>query len=454
MESRLKTYTVSQVNALVKAAISDRLPARFIVRAQIRDWKEHSSGHCYFSLKDDRGVLTAVMWKSQFSRVKFEPENGMEILATGNVDVYVPGGKYQFYAEKLEPLGVGGLQVAYDQMVAKLKAEGLFEEDHKKPLPQYPERIGILTSQTGAAVHDIADSIFDRWPLAELLLFPVPVQGEGAALQMAKTLTHVNQANKQYKLDLLIVGRGGGSLEDLWAFNEEILARAIFASRIPVISAVGHEVDVTVADFVADERASTPTKAGVTAVPDQADILDQIEHWQKRLAGYVNNRVALSSSRLETVTASELFKRPKAILRTKEQQVDEAQFELKRRLQARVHKNIQQVSHCYDLVLRLEPHRLLGKRRHELDELTGRARAAAIEHMHKSSMQLERCAAGLCALNPKAVLERGYSLTSHGETGQVVRSCKDVTPGDVLITELAGSQTIHSQVTKVHSPSS
>ena len=453
MDSRLKTYTVSQVNALVKAAVSDRLPARFMVRAQIRDWKHHSSGHCYFSLKDDRGILPAVMWKSQFARVKFEPENGMEILATGNVDVYVPGGKYQFYAEKLEPLGVGALQVAYDQMVAKLRAEGLFDDEHKKPLPEYPQRIGILTSQTGAAVHDIADSIFERWPLAELLLFPVPVQGENAALQIAKTLTHVNQANKQYGLDLLIVGRGGGSLEDLWAFNEEILARTIFASTIPVISAVGHEVDVTVADFVADARASTPTKAGVTAVPDQAEMLEQIDHWQKRLAAQVNNAVALSRARLQTVSAADMFKRPQAVLHTKTQQVDEVGSLLDRCMAERLHTQLRRVSHYYDVVLRLEPHRLLGKRTHELDQLSGRARAAVVQHMYTSTLHLEQRAASLEALNPKAVLDRGYSITSNEKTGQVVHSAQDVAPGDMLLTELAEHQTLHSQVTKTQSPS-
>ncbi len=453
MESRLKTYTVSQVNALVKAAILDRLPVRFSVRAQIQDWKHHSSGHCYFSLKDDRGTLTAVMWKSQFARVKFEPENGMEILATGNVDVYVPGGKYQFYVDKLAPLGVGGLQVAYDQMVAKLRAEGLFDEDHKKPLPQYPERIGVLTSQTGAAIHDMADSIFERWPLAELLLFPVPVQGESAGLQIAKALTHVNQANTQYKLDLLIVGRGGGSLEDLWAFNEEILARSIFASRIPVISAVGHEVDVTVADFVADARASTPTKAGVTAVPDQAEILDQLDHFQKRLASRVQTCVALSRARLQTVSAADMFKRPQAILHTKTQQVDESLSLLERGMRERLHGQLRKVSHYHDVVLRLEPHRLLGKRTHELDQLAGRSRAAVAQHMYKRHMQLERNAAHLCGLNPKSVLVRGYSITSHADTGQVIHAARDVTPGDTMITELAGDQRIHSQVTNSESTS-
>ncbi|MCF7974582.1 MAG: exodeoxyribonuclease VII large subunit [Phycisphaerae bacterium] len=451
MESRLKTYTVSQVNALVKAAISDRLPARFIVRAQIRDWKRHSSGHCYFSLKDEKGVLPAVMWSSQMDRVKFEPENGMEILATGSVDVYVPGGKYQFYAEKLEPLGVGALQVAFDQMVAKLRGEGLFDETHKKPLPLYPERIGILTSQTGAAVHDIAESIFDRWPLAELLLFPVPVQGENAALEIAKTLTQVNQANKQYRLDLLIVGRGGGSLEDLWAFNEEILARAIFASKIPVISAVGHEVDVTVADFVADARASTPTRAGVEAVPDQGEVLDQLDHWQKRLAGHVTSCMALSRARLQTVSAAAMFKRPQAVLGTKTQQVDDAMSLLERRMHERLHTQLRRVSHYYDVILRLEPHRLLGKRTHELDQLAGRASAAVAQHMYRSTVQLESSAAHLSGLNPKGVLERGYSITLHAGTGKVIRSIEDVTSGDTLITELAGDQTIHSQVTKTES---
>jgi len=281
--NQAKIYTVSQINTLIKVVLEESLHPRLIVRGEISDWKHHTSGHCYFSLKDESGILPCVMWASKFRNVKFSPEDGMAALATGHIDVYTVGGKYQLYVDKLEPEGVGALQLAFEQMYKRLKAEGLFEEKYKKRLPRYPMRIGILTSESGAAVHDIKDSIHNRWPCAELFLYPVPVQGEGAAEEIAAALRDVNKRNKELRLDILIVGRGGGSLEDLWAFNEEVVARAIFDSKIPVISAVGHEVDTTLADLVADARASTPTKAGVVAVPDMQEVLEHVENLKKGL---------------------------------------------------------------------------------------------------------------------------------------------------------------------------
>ncbi|MHC4888974.1 MAG: exodeoxyribonuclease VII large subunit, partial [Planctomycetota bacterium] len=283
MRNKTRIYTVSQVNTLIKVVLEESLPPRLIVRGEISGWKHHTSGHCYFSLKDECGILPCVMWASKFKNVKFSPEDGMAVLTTGHIDVYTVGGKYQLYVDKLEPEGVGALQLAFEQMYKRLKAEELFEEKYKKPLPAYPEKIGILTSESGAAVHDIIDSIHNRWPPAGLFLYPVPVQGEGAAEKIAAALGDVNRRNNELKLDILIVGRGGGSLEDLWAFNKEILARAIFDSKIPVISAVGHEVDTTIADLVADARASTPTKAGVVAVPDMQEVLEHMDNLKKRL---------------------------------------------------------------------------------------------------------------------------------------------------------------------------
>jgi exodeoxyribonuclease VII large subunit len=237
------------------------------------------------------------MWKSKFSKVKFEVENGLAVVARGHVDVYPPQGKYQFYVDTMKPAGIGDLHLAFEQMRKRLASEGLFDDKLKKPLPKYPQRIGIFTSESGAAVHDIIDSIFGRWSCAKLFLYPVAVQGEGAAGEIAGALRDVNRRNKQLGLDLLIVGRGGGSLEDLWAFNEEVLARAIFDSSIPVISAVGHEVDTTIADLVADARASTPTKAGVVAVPDMEDVLEQLAAIESRLGVKVEGRLELARQR-------------------------------------------------------------------------------------------------------------------------------------------------------------
>ncbi|MBN2272426.1 MAG: exodeoxyribonuclease VII large subunit, partial [Sedimentisphaerales bacterium] len=283
MPKKTTIYSVSQVNSLIKTALEENLPSRLAVAGEITDWVVARSGHAYFSLKDENALLPCVMWRSSRNKVKFDAENGMAVVVRGYIDVYPPQGKYQFYAESMTPEGVGALQLAFEQMVKKLQAEGLFDEKHKKKLPAYPRRIGIVTSESGAAVHDIADSIFNRWPCVELLLYPVPVQGEGAADEIAAAIRNINRRNKRLKLDLLIVGRGGGSMEDLWAFNEEPVARAIFDSQIPVISAVGHEIDTTVADLVADKRASTPTKAGVVAVPDAEEVLSFLEAAGARL---------------------------------------------------------------------------------------------------------------------------------------------------------------------------
>ena len=272
---QVKFYTVSQVTTLIKTTLENHLPGRLTVRGEISDWKLHSSGHCYFSLKDEGSVLPCVMWGSNFKKVKFKPENGLAVFATGNVDVFVPHGRYQFQVERMEPAGVGALQLAFEQMVKRLAVQGLFDDAHKKPMPKYPRRIGVLTSESGAAIDDIKKSIFDRWPCV-LCFYPVPVQGEGAAEKIASAIKDVNRRNDKLKLDILIVGRGGGSLEDLWAFNEEVLARAIYDSKIPIISAVGHEIDTTIADLVADARASTPTKAGVVAVPDVREVLEVV----------------------------------------------------------------------------------------------------------------------------------------------------------------------------------
>ncbi|MHC4458119.1 MAG: exodeoxyribonuclease VII large subunit, partial [Planctomycetota bacterium] len=221
---KTKIYTVSQVNSLIKEVLENNLPGFLTITGEITDWKLHHSGHCYFSLKDENSKLPCVMWAQNFRRVKFKPDNGLAVLATGYIDVYSPQGKYQFYVETMQPAGVGALQLAFEQMVKRLQAQGLFDEEYKKPLPPYPQRIGILTSESGAAIRDITDSIFKRWPCARLLLYPVPVQGEGAAEKIAAALKNVNRRDKKLKLDILIVGRGGGSLEDLWAFNEEVLA--------------------------------------------------------------------------------------------------------------------------------------------------------------------------------------------------------------------------------------
>ncbi len=448
MQKNNKIYTVSQINSLIKAALEQTLPSRLIVKGEISDWKVHTSGHCYFKLKDENSVLLCVMWRSSFSKVKFKPDNGMAILATGYVDVFLRDGKYQLYVDKLEPAGVGALQLAFEQMVKKLRVEGLFDDEQKKAIPKFPQRIGIITSETGAAVHDIVDSIRSRWPCVKLFLYPVPVQGEGAAEKISAALKDINKRNKQLELDVLIVGRGGGSLEDLWAFNEEILTRAIFASDIPVISAVGHEVDTTIADLVADARASTPTKAGVVAVPDMREVLEQLVSIEHRLAGQIKSGVRLARQDLETILARAVFRNPLLLVRNAEQQLDELAVELIASMQKHTVDARRNLSEAYEKVVGIEPHRILGKRTLDLNNMLSRANTGINTIVNNLSMQLTAAANRLEGLNPKSVLERGYSITTNKKTGLLIRTSEDIQVGDYMTTELAGENLIESKVTK------
>jgi len=448
MPNTTRTYSVSQVNSLVKAALAEKLPSRLVVRGQISDWKHHSSGHCYFSLKDPGGILPSVMWASKFRNVRFSPEDGMEILATGYIDVYKVGGKYQFYADKLEPAGVGALQLAFEQLVAKLSGEGLFDEVHKKSLPPYPMRIAMLTSESGAAVHDITDSIHSRWPCAKLLLYPVPVQGEGSAEKIAAALRDLNRRNKSLKIDVLIVARGGGSLEDLWAFNEEVLARAIFDSTIPVISAVGHEVDTTVADLIADARASTPTKAGIVAVPDAREVSTQLTGLQQRLTNQTQAKVAAARQNLEIILAGALFRNPISLVQNAGQQLDELNSELAARANGLLLEMRRKLSVIYERTVRIEPHRLMGRKAVELSNWRNRMNVGVNTIVNDCRVRLTAQANRLTAMNPKAVLQRGYSITTSKKTGLLVRAPDEVSIGDDLITELANENLIESRITK------
>jgi exodeoxyribonuclease VII large subunit len=463
-------YTVSQINSLIKETLEENLPSRLVIKGEISNFKHHPSGHCYFSLKDEKSNLPCAMWKTNVQRNRFRPENGMAVLATGFIDVYVPHGRYQFIVDELVPAGVGALQLAYEQMVKKLRAEGLFDDEHKKPLPAYPQRIGILTSESGAAVHDIIDSIHNRWPCVDLFFYPVPVQGEEAAEKIAAALREINRRNKKLKLDVLIVGRGGGSLEDLWAFNEEILARAIFDSNIPVISAVGHEVDVTVADFVADARASTPTKAGVVAVPDMQEVLGNLINIERRLTGQTKARLKVAQQNLEIILANAVFRNPLLLVRNAQQQLDELSAELAEKIKELIIRIRQKLSSIYEQIVRIEPHRLLKNKAVELNNSRHRINVGIRAIINNRKVELNksqnRIDKRICAiinncqmlltaqenrlggLNPKSVLKRGYSITTNKKTGLLVKTKDDVRLGQHLITELAEENLIESKVTK------
>jgi len=443
-----KIYTVSQITSLIKTSLENSLPGRLTITGEISGFKRHSSGHCYFDLKDENSILPAVMWDSDFTKLKFKPENGLAIIAKGHIDVYAPAGKYQFYADSMLPQGCGALQLAFEQMKKRLAAEGLFDDRHKKTLPKYPFRIGILTSESGAALHDIVDSIYNRWPVAKLLFYDVPVQGEGAAEKIAAAIKDVNRRNAALKLDVIIVGRGGGSMEDLWAFNEEIVARAIFASAIPVISAVGHEVDWTIADFVADARASTPTKAGVIAVPDIKEVLQQIDSGGKRIRQNTESIVKLCGQKLKTILAAAVFRAPLVIIQNREQILDELQSGLAGSAQSIVFNIRKLLQSYFEKILKIEPHRLMADKKIALNNLQNRLTQKTSRLLDSVKLQIETQAGKLSACSPKSILNRGYSIAKNAITGNVITRPADVSIGDLIITELANENTIESKVTK------
>lgn len=376
--------TVSQINGYIKKILDhNQILNNVWVKGELSNFKPHYSGHIYTTLKDEGGVLKAVMFKSAAAHLSFMPSEGMKVLARGRVGVYEAGGSYQLYIEELIPDGVGELYIAYEQLKAKLQEEGLFSPEFKKPIPKYPKKIGVSTATTGAAVRDIINVITRRYPLAEIIIYPTQVQGAGAAPSIVSAIEYFNNANE---VDTLIVGRGGGSIEDLWAYNEEIVARAIFASKIPIISAVGHETDFTIADFVADLRAPTPSAAAEIAVPSVVELSALVENNKNRAINAIVKRCETLSIRLGAMK----IKTPSEIIADYSQRVDT----LIKHLENRIILNISE-----------------GKR------------------------LLAQSAAKLDALSPLQTLSRGFSVAVK-EDGSVVRSKNDLASGDDFMLKL------------------
>ena len=376
--------SVTELNTLVKTLLEQEpLLGQVAVRGEISNYKLYPSGHHYFTLKDAEGSIRCVLFRGSASSLRFRPENGMKVLAFGRVSVYPRDGVYQLYVSSLTLDGVGDLHVAFEQLKQKLQAEGLFELSHKKPLPAYPERIAVITSAAGAAVHDVIRVLRKRWPLAKLILLPVRVQGAEAPPEIAGAIRY---ANRWQVAELLIVGRGGGSMEDLWCFNDERVARAIYDSDIPVISAVGHEPDVSISDFTADFRAATPSNAAELAAPDRDELLRQLDTLQRRMAEVVGKRLELRRQRLNSLASRRAVQDPSAFLQD---------------------------------------------RRQSLDWLQGRLTAAEEKRLARERGRFAALAASLDALSPLKVLSRGYSVVRDPQ-GRIVKDSRAVSVGDSL----------------------
>jgi len=323
--------TVSELTRRIKTSLEQGFPA-VAVQGEISNFKQHSSGHLYFTIKDEHAQVQAVVWRSRASALIFTPQDGMKVVARGRITVYEVRGVYQIDVVELRPLGTGELQLAFERLKQKLAAAGYFDPKRKKPIPRYPRRIGIVTSPTGAAIRDIVTIISRRWPVVELVLYPVNVQGPGASGEIAGAIRDLNAWGGA---DVLIVGRGGGSLEDLWAFNEETVTQAIYESAIPVISAVGHEIDFTIADFVADLRAPTPSAAAELVVPSRAETVEIVRNFCYTMQQNVEERVRSERERILGIVGSYAFNRPLDLLRQYSQQLDELRRSLVRIIQSR-----------------------------------------------------------------------------------------------------------------------
>ena len=384
----MQPVSVTQLTQYIKLLLDrDEILSQVCVRGELSNYKAHSSGHQYFTLKDEGAVISCVMFRSDAMKMRFRPESGMKVILYGRVSLFPKSGQYQIYVTAMQPDGVGALAVAYEQLKRRLHEEGLFDPAHKQSLPNYPHRVALITSPTGAAVRDMTRILGRRWPMAEVLVCPVRVQGEGAAEEIAQMLDYVD---KHQLADVIITGRGGGSLEDLWAFNEEIVARAIYRCTIPVISAVGHEPDVTISDYVADVRAATPSNAAEIAVQDEAAIRSSLRQLQLRLEQAEGRKLTQLRQRLDALAQKPVMKRPEAYLQQQELQ---------------------------------------------LEMLRQRLEHAGTGVVQKNALRFQRAAAKLDALSPLKVLSRGYAMVTREDA--VVRSVTQLQPGDPVAVALS-----------------
>jgi len=398
LPSEKKIYSISELNRKVRFLLESKFTSIW-VEGEISNFKRHTSGHMYLTLKDENSQISAVFFSRYNQLLRFDVEDGLKVIAFGKISLYESRGQYQFYIERLEPKGLGALQLAFLQLKEKLEKEGLFRQETKKPIPKYPGVVGVVTSPTGAAIRDILNVVNRRFYGTQILIYPVRVQGDGAAQEIAQAIADMNKVDE---LDVLIVGRGGGSIEDLWAFNEEVVARAVYHSEIPIISAVGHEIDWTICDFVADQRAPTPSAAAELVVQNREEVESRLEQSQSRMKNAIMSFLDAKRQVLSGLESSYAFKQPLLLVDQFSQRLDELMRQLQNYLKA-----------------------VLAQKSHSFQAIVGR----------------------LHALSPLAILERGYSL-SFNATGKLLKDVKGVNQGDTLVTRLARG-ILHSTVTQI-----
>ena len=410
--------TITQLSKYLKYKFDSDINLQTVyLKGEISNFKAHTRGHYYFTLKDEGSRINAVMFQSNASKCKFLPVDGMKVMVTGKVTVYDANGGYQIYVNDMLEDGVGNLYIAYEQLKKKLEQEGLFRKEYKKPIKKIPNRVGVVTASTGAAIKDIISTIKRRWPLAEIILFPSLVQGENAKDDIVKQIERA----KDYNLDTLIVGRGGGSIEDLWPFNEEIVARSIFACDIPIISAVGHEIDFTIADFVADLRAPTPTGAAELAVPQKADVENYLNQLKIRLNKAMQHKININTQKLEEIKSRYIFQNPIAIYQAKELQFDSILDRLRFASKTIITEKEKKFNLIMSSYILKDPKKLIDNKQNKYLQLISK----------------------LETLSPLLTIKRGYSMTK--KEGKVITKVKDLNKKDKIEITLTDG-TINAEV--------
>ena len=422
-----KYLSVSVINRYIKHVIdTDANLQKVFIKGEISNFKAHSTGHLYFSIKDETSKINAIMFNGNARKLNFNPTDGTKVLITGRISVYEATGNYQIYVDEMIEDGVGNLYIAFEKLKKQLAAEGLFDSKYKKPIPKYPTKIGVVTANTGAAIKDILSTIKRRFPIGQVILFPSLVQGDNAAKDIVKNIKLANT----YDLDVLIVGRGGGSIEDLWPFNEEIVARAIFDSKIPIISAVGHEVDFTIADFVADLRAPTPTGAAEMAVPNLVDLNKYIEQLKIRLSSDIIKKVNIYKLNLDSLRNSYILKNPSILFENKKQNLDLISNKINELLLKKIELKKLYLDSLKNSYVLKNPNMLFLNKKQNLILLTKELNKNISLKIDNNVTKLNTIIEKLELVNPLNVMKRGFSLTYKDD--KLIKSVKKIKKDDEL----------------------
>lgn len=436
-------YTISRLNREVRTVLEEVFPTIW-VQGEISNLAKPGSGHLYFTLKDSAAQVRCAMFKNRQTGLRFDPENGMQVLARANIGLYEGRGEYQLIIESLEPAGAGALQLAFEALKLKLAAEGLFDEEHKKPLPIFPNTIGIITSATGAAVRDILSILKRRYPSGNIIVYPVPVQGEGAAQKIAKM---IYTADNRKECDVLILTRGGGSLEDLWAFNEEIVARAVFSCVTPLVCGVGHEIDFSIADFVADQRAPTPSAAAELISPDAGKVITQLQRYADQLIRSEQQRI-IQQQRHITLLSKQITP-PGQRLQQLAQRTDEYSLRLTHYIEKQLSQRKMALAEFIGKVNSQNPLDKIKSQRQLLNSLDSQFKKLIKIIIEKAKQEITALNQMLNTVSPVSTLERGYAIVTDTKTGNILRNTEQVQIGDHLRIRLSKSE-IDSTIDKIH----